>query len=77
MSRNLTLIYYHIPEDQETPDEPNAFAIPKPVDSLRLADIRSNFPVEGDYHFRFRHVVHGNAVWLDVSNEEAKIPMYE
>ena len=73
----MTLVYYHIPEDGDTLAVPNAFAVPKTQDAVTLSDIRGGFPIEGDYHFRFRNQVSGNAVWLDVSNEASTLPTYE
>lgn len=77
MNRAMTLVYYHIPEDGDSLSELNAFAIPKPQDAVTLSDIRGLFPIEGDYHFRFRNHVEGNSVWLDVSNEASTLPTYE
>ena len=77
MNRTMALIYYHIPEDGDTLTDINAFAIPKHQDEVTLSDIRGLFPIEGDYHFRFRNRVAGNAVWLDVGNEASTLPTYE
>lgn len=66
---SFTLIYYHIPEDFDDPKHPNAFAIPKPVDDIRLADVKGAFPLEGTYHFRFKYIYNKIEVWMDLNND--------
>lgn len=51
---NFTHIYYHIPEDFDTPELPNAFVIEKFINNISLKDVRECFPIEGNYHFRFK-----------------------
>ena len=59
---------------------PNAFAIPKNVADITLADIENIFPLEGGgeaYYFRFKYKYGGNSVWLDLSNKTCKVPKIE
>ena len=45
------------------------------IDDIRLPDIRSMFPLEGEYIFRFKYKANNTVVWMDI-NEESKIPFY-
>ena len=50
------MIYYHIPEDFDDPEQPNAFGIGKAIDEILLSDIKRLFPIQGTYHFRFKYM---------------------
>ena len=70
-------MYYYVPEDMDDLTVPNAFAVPKNVADITLADIESLFPLEGGgdaYYFRFKYKYSGNSVWLDLSNKTCKVP---
>merc|ERR1712232_102980 len=43
----------------------------------QLRDIRARFPLPGTYHFRFKMRYEQNAIWMDVTNEDSQVPMYE
>ena len=45
-------------------------------DELRMPHIKSNFPLEGDYHFRFKCKINNSTVWLDLESEDSKLPLY-
>lgn len=51
---NFTMVFYHIPEDFDDPEQPNAFGIGKNTEEVKLIDIKRSFPLEGCYHFRFK-----------------------
>ena len=53
-SPELSLIYYFVPEDHETEQSLNAFAIAKAIDEVDLKDIQEHFPLQGTYDFKFR-----------------------
>ena len=53
---SFTMIYYHIPEDFDDPEQPNAFGIGKAIDEILLSDIKRLFPIQGTYHFRFKYM---------------------
>jgi hypothetical protein len=72
-----SLIYYYIPEDHEDQEKLNAFIIYKEMDSLRLNDIVDNFPIPGQYYFRFKFKFDNKNVWIDFNNTEAKLPRFE
>ncbi|CAG9314142.1 unnamed protein product [Blepharisma stoltei] len=74
---HYTLIYYHIPEDFDNPEQPNAFAIEKPLSDIKLRDIRECFPIEGRYHFRFKYLNGKVQVWMDLNSEESKVPDFQ
>ena len=69
-----TPIFYYVPEDHETVDQLNFFRLNKPMNDIRLNDIKLHFPVPGDYHFRFQFKYSGTLVWLDLSNDECALP---
>ena len=53
---------------------PNAFAIPKAVTDITLKDIEQLFPLEGEFHFRFKYKYNNQSVWLDLNNKNVKVP---
>lgn len=71
-----TLIFYHIPEDCDDQEEPNAYSMDKPIDQITLLDIKTSFPVEGTYQFRFKVIYNKVSVWLDIDDDTGKIPQY-
>ena len=50
----FTLVHYFIPEDNETEETLNTFGIPKPKEKLLYDDIKNQFPLKGEYVFRFK-----------------------
>mmetsp|Transcript_109749 Transcript_109749/g.291519 ORF Transcript_109749/g.291519 Transcript_109749/m.291519 type:complete len:174 (-) Transcript_109749:81-602(-) len=73
------LIYYYIPEDKDEADIPNAFPVLKPGGQIQLRDIRAKFPLPGKYHFRFKMRLGDtvSALWMDVTNEDSQVPMFD
>lgn len=72
------LIFYHIPDDGDESDIPNAFPIMKQSGGIQLNDIRGKFPLPGTYHFRFKMKWgEGSAVWMDVTNEASQVPQFD
>ena len=57
----------------------NCYLIRKRQDQITLRDIRENFPVPGDYHFRFQYSYQksGVTVWLDLCSEDSPVPAIE
>ena len=55
----LTNIFYYIPEDNEEPSQLNVFPIQKNTEEITLTDIKTFFPIPGDYHFRFQYKYQG------------------
>ena len=72
---SLTYIFYYVPEDNEDFNQLNYFPIQKAITDINLTDIRLNFPIPGEYHFRFQYKYQGQTVWLDLSNENGKLPI--
>jgi hypothetical protein len=72
-----SLIYYYIPEDREDQEKLNAFVIYKDIESIKIADVKENFPLPGQYYFRFKFKFDNKNVWIDFNNEEAKLPKFE
>ncbi len=56
---------------------PNAYAIPKFIQEITLGDIEKLFPLNGEFHFRFKYKYNGQSVWLDLNNKKCKVPMVE
>ena len=50
----VSIIYYHLPSDNDDGSFPNAFPIPKNQADIKLKDIKEKFPLPGTYHFRFK-----------------------
>eukprot|EP00392_Amoebophrya_sp_AT5.2_P012679 g12786.t1 len=88
----VTLVYYHVPTDQDEQQFPNAFPLPKSALEIRLRDIRDKlvlppgptidirekFPLPGSYHFRFKlKWSDSQTVWMDVTNEDSVVPSYD
>ena len=57
----------------------NCFIIRKAPERVTLRDVRDNFPVPGDYHFRFQYSykLGGVTVWLDLPSEDSLVPSVE
>lgn len=72
-----SLIYYFIPGDSDDIDHPNAFPVMKSGNAVKLRDIRAKFPLPGTYHFRFKMKWGSDFVWMDVTNEESAVPVFE
>jgi hypothetical protein len=70
----FTLVFYYIPEDLDDLATPNAFAINKNADEITLTDIEQNFPLPGDFIYRFKYKYNGTSVWMDLSNKKCRVP---
>lgn len=71
-----TLVCYHIPSDKDEVDHPNAFTIRKSPEDITLRDIRSTFPLPGDYHFRFKVKLESGSYWMDFTDDNEFVPVY-
>ncbi|EAR94336.2 DIX domain protein (macronuclear) [Tetrahymena thermophila SB210] len=77
MSKVISNVFYHIPQDKDDPDIPNVFCVPKSQEEIRLADIKSYFPLNGQYIFRFKYRYNNQVVWMDIPENSKKLPIYE
>lgn len=75
--KEMTLVYYHVPQDKDDPECPNVFGVPYNKTNLRLSHIYEAFPLKGTYLFRFKYYSQGQIVWLDLPDLEAKLPTYK
>ena len=75
--KEMTLVYYHVPEDKDDPDCPNVFGVPYNKNQLRLSHIYEAFPLKGTYLFRFKYLAEGQIVWLDLPDMEGKLPTFK
>ncbi|KRW99746.1 hypothetical protein PPERSA_07823 [Pseudocohnilembus persalinus] len=87
MKNNMTLVHYFIPEDLDDQEQLNAFTIKKSIDEITLLDISKNFPIRGEYIFRFKFTLDkGNNltnliekkqfIWLDLTDAKQVVPQY-
>lgn len=74
---HITQILYYVPEDLDDLRQLNCFVIYKEIKHITIKDIRWNFPLPGEYHFRFQYVYQGQKCWLDLSNEKCQLPNVE
>jgi len=72
-----TIVQYYLPEDYEDPEKLNAFIIYKECESIKMNDIKENFPLPGQYYYRFKFKFQNKNVWIDFNNEEASLPKFE
>lgn len=72
-----TLLTYFVPEDKEVQEKPNAFVIYADIKSIKLQDIIDNFPLPGEYYFRFKFKLDGKNIWIDFNNPDAEVPRYD
>ena len=70
---------YFVPEDGENENSLNMFVIMKAPAKVTLADIRREFPMPGEYHFRFQYAYKSSdcKVWLDLCSEESTVPLFD
>ena len=54
-SAQITQVYYFIPEDEESEKQLNCFVVRKPIESICQSHIRQDFPLPGEYYFRFQY----------------------
>ena len=43
----------------------------------KLSDIKENFPVPGEYYFRFKFEFNGKKVWIDFNNPNGALPQFD
>lgn len=75
--KEMTLVYYHVPEDKDDAECPNVFGVPYNKSNLRLSHIYEAFPLKGTYLFRFKYSCEGQVVWLDLPDIDAKLPTFK
>ena len=55
----------------------NIFIIYKNYKDIRLKDIKENFPLPGNYYFRFKFEFMEKSVWIDFNNPVGALPKYD
>jgi len=71
-------IKYFIPEDGDEFDHPNIFSLnTNGGGSPTLIEVRRSFPVPGSYHFRFLRTLNDTKVWIDLTNENDVVPIFD
>ena len=71
------MVFYYVPEDGDVLSSPNAFIIRRALNEVTLEMIEQQFPMDGDYFFRFKYSHSGQTVWLDLSNKKCPVPKYD
>jgi len=71
------LIYYHVPEDSDRPENPNVFLLPVAANKLQLHHIYQHFPLRGTYTFRFKVAFNDLIVWLDLNDPHSPVPTFK
>ena len=69
-----TFVYYFIPEDNENESKMNIFIIYKNYKDVKIQDIKDNFPLPGEYIFRFKFEFMEKNVWIDFNNPSGALP---
>ena len=64
----MTLIYYHVPEDNDDSDTPNVFGIMANKANIRLHNLHDQFPLKGSYIFRFKVMYDDLIAWVDFTD---------
>lgn len=47
-----------------------------PIEEIRVGHIKKNFPLSGDYYFRFKFQSNNTIIWMDLNNDDCKMPLY-
>ena len=71
------MIFYYVPEDKDELSTPNAFLMQCALADITLDKIERQFPLPGDFIFRFKYSHSGQNVWLDLSNKKCPVPKYD
>eukprot|EP01071_Lankesteria_metandrocarpae_P000870 Lankesteria_metandrocarpae@DN1121_c0_g1_i1.p1 len=74
--KHHSLLLYCVANDHDDFDNPNAFTISKRTEDITLRDVKSQFPLPGRYHFRFKMKFDTDFVWIDVTNDDVYVPSY-
>lgn len=75
--KEMTLVYYYVPEDHDDPDFPNVFGVMMPKANVRYTHIEHHFPLKGQYIFRFKVMHDNNVVWLDLQDPQSRLPTFK
>ena len=70
-------ISYFVPQDGDTEARPNVYSLRRPLEKIRLGDIKSKFPLPGNYHFRFKRAFGSSYVWFDIADDYAVVPNFD
>jgi len=71
------MVYYYLPQDEDDTKTFNAFGIQKNIEDIRLTDVKNEFPLPGEYYFRFKYKHADQIVWMDITNEDVKLPRFD
>lgn len=75
--KEMTLVYYYVPEDGDDPETPNVFGASFSKNNIRLQNIYDTFPLKGSYIFRFKVMYDNVVAWLDLPELDTKLPTFK
>ena len=75
--KEVTLVYYYVPEDYDDPETLNVFSIPVGKNNIKLHHIYEAFPLKGQYIFRFKVMYDSAIAWLDLPELDSKLPTFK
>ena len=67
-------VKYIVPEDGDNVEHPNVFRMRVQGEILTLHSLRQQFPVPGQYQFRFLSSFGGMNVWRDLTDDNDCVP---
>mmetsp|Transcript_56610 Transcript_56610/g.104788 ORF Transcript_56610/g.104788 Transcript_56610/m.104788 type:complete len:153 (-) Transcript_56610:196-654(-) len=70
-------VYYWLPGDNDEAEHPNAFSVARSGAGVKLGEIKASFPLPGSYHFRFKMRLDSGPLWMDVTNEDSFVPVFD
>lgn len=67
-------VRYFVPEDGDDSNHPNVYQAEK-INSLE--DLKRSFPLSGQFHFRFLKDLDKMMVWMDVTENNSPLPVFQ
>jgi len=68
-------VKYFIPEDGDDAQHPNVFVMAENGNGITLSQIKTRFPLPGEYHFRLFKEIDRMRVWMDIMDDSAVLPV--
>ncbi|CAK81206.1 unnamed protein product (macronuclear) [Paramecium tetraurelia] len=74
-NKNYTMIHYHIPQDLDDPEQPNAYTLQLNIKDITYTDILKTFPIKGQFDFKFLYQHQKENFWLDIKSNATPLPI--
>lgn len=55
----------------------NNISINLAQEDIKLKDLKAAFPLDGEYHFRFKYKLNGQIVFMDLPSESSGLPLFD